>query len=159
MLSYIQGDVTSINTPVIIAHCVNNIGHWGRGFSGVLSKKWKNVETEYRLWHSNGVHPEDGRFGLGRVLFSVAYDCGPTVASMVAQAGTIDNPRGWLPPIRYGALTCAMTRVAKYARDSKMSICCPRFGCGLAGGQWAVVENMIKELWSDIDVTVYESPI
>lgn len=147
MLSYAQGDATSINTPIIIAHCVNNLGHWGRGFSGTISSKWPNVEAKYRAWRSRK---------LGKVLFSVACDNGPTIANMVAQAGTIDNPRGWLPPIRYAALVCTMSRVAKYAHDMRMRICCPKFGCGLAGGQWPVVESLIKELWHDIDVTVYE---
>lgn len=38
----------------------------------------------------------------------------------------------------------------------KIEIHCPKFGCGLAGGKWERVEEMIKVIWSGWDVYVYE---
>jgi O-acetyl-ADP-ribose deacetylase (regulator of RNase III) len=36
------------------------------------------------------------------------------------------------------------------------SIALPRIGCGLAGGDWAIVEKIIDECFVGIDVTIYE---
>ena len=40
-------------------------------------------------------------------------------------------------------------------QSQKSRICCPKFGSGLAGGEWNVIENMILEIWKDIPVYVY----
>jgi len=62
-------------------------------------------------------------------------------------------------PIRYDSLKDCMLKIAYYISDlqekSKVVISAPMFGSGLAGGDWQIIEKMIKEIWSSIDVIVY----
>ena len=99
-------------------------------------------------------------FALGSVQF-VRTKPKLVIANMVAQAGTISQPVDDRPPIRYGALAKAMTHVADFNAirvNGKAEIHCPKFGSDLAGGDWNVIQQMIREIWVDrgLNVTVYE---
>ena len=84
------------------------------------------------------------------------------VVNMIAQSGVRgpDNPT----PIRYEALIECMARVREFIFKKEgsgaptSSIHCPKFGSGLAGGNWPFIKALIEEMWSGncIPVTVYE---
>lgn len=70
-----------------------------------------------------------------------------------------------IPPVRYRAIRTALKQVAEAALDEQyrgpykaVSIHCPKFGAGLAGGNWNVIEQLIKEelVEKGLSVTVYE---
>ena len=150
---YIKGDATSPISPgnKIITHICNDIGGWGKGFVLALSKKWKVTEEAYRQWYKS-----QEEFSLGDVQFvHVADDI--YVANMIGQQGIYKNTNG-LPPIRYEAVRQSLKKVALFAMEQKASIHMPRIGCGLAGGKWEVIEQIIKEelIDKEIAVTVYD---
>lgn len=139
--------------PRIIAHVCNDIGGWGRGFVLALSARWPEPEAQYRAW----AHGDGSPFGLGRVqLVQVEPDL--YVANMVAQHGI--RADGGIPPIRYAALGYCMETVARHALELGASLHCPRFGAGLAGGDWKRIEHLIMTHWvlAGIDVTIYDLP-
>lgn len=160
----VKGDATAPDVAgdnvAIIAHVCNDIGAWGAGFVLALSKKWGMPEIEYK--HMSKVakdHREKGSSVpfLGTVQV-VPVETNIAVANMVAQRGI-----GGEKPLQYGALVDCMRTLAlkikdRYTDNDKVSIHCPKFGAGLAGGDWNVIEALIKECWCDygIDVTVYE---
>ncbi len=41
------------------------------------------------------------------------------------------------------------------AHEVPIRVGLPKLGCGLAGGDWAVVEAIIENVFTDIDVTIY----
>ena len=51
-IKYVKGDLFDhiglIKQKIGIAHVCNDIGHWGAGFSGVLSKHYPLAEVSYR---------------------------------------------------------------------------------------------------------------
>jgi len=153
MITYLKGDATRPigNQNKLIIHITNNIGGWGSGFVVAISKRWKEPEQAYRA--SKPI--------LGTVQFveNIDYpDNVITVANMCAQEGT-----GWkngIPPIRYESLRTCLQQVAVYALEHKFQIHAPRFGAGLAGGDWNVIEKMINdELFSKgIPVFIYDFP-
>ena len=150
---YIKGDATSPNSPgnKIITHICNDIGGRGKGFVLALSKKWKVTEEAYRQWYKS-----QEEFSLGDVQFvHVADDI--YVANMIGQQGIYKNTNG-LPPIRYEAVRQCLKKVALFAMEQKASIHMPRIGCGLAGGKWEFIEQIIKEelIDKEIAVTVYD---
>jgi O-acetyl-ADP-ribose deacetylase (regulator of RNase III) len=151
MITYIIGDATN---PVgdgnkIICHCCNNIGKWGAGFTGALSKRWNQPELEFRRRYS------EGHFELGRVQFvKVADDI--VVANMIGQHGITWHDG--VPPIRYNALVECLSIVANRAKRTTASIHAPRFGSALAGGKWETIERMINSIFSTIPVTIYDLP-
>ncbi len=78
------------------------------------------------------------------------------VANMIAQQGIRRD--GGLPPIRYDAVRKCLEQVAGFAREDSASVHMPRIGCGLAGGNWDLIESIILEtlVSASIETTVYD---
>lgn len=163
-LSFVSGDATSPHGEggKIIVHCCNNEGKWGRGFVVALSKKWPEPEQHYReSWRKLPMLP------LGHVsMVQVERDI--VVANLIGQDGVITK-RGSLPPVRYEAIRQGFQRIVMWiegktqeeiALPLPISIHMPRIGCGLAGGDWALIERLIEAtfLHAGINVTVYDLP-
>jgi O-acetyl-ADP-ribose deacetylase (regulator of RNase III) len=148
-LWYVRGDATQpIKRPAIIAHICNNAGQWGAGFTMAISARWPAPEKAYRAWS------KERDFRLGDLLL-VDVEKDVWVANMVAQ----DNIRGVYPPVRYDALERCLDRLAHYAKALNASVHMPRIGCGIGGGKWEEVENLILEtLPVAPNVCVYDLP-
>lgn len=155
MISYVEGDATQpIGVgPKIICHVCNDIGAWGAGFVLAVSKRWSAPETEYHLAHYH--QAVGGRSPLGRVqIVQVAPDT--FVANMIAQRG-VSARRGDIP-LRYDALAQCLTIVGEMAEERLATVHMPRIGCGLAGGEWPRVEELIERHLSGCAVYVYDLP-
>jgi O-acetyl-ADP-ribose deacetylase (regulator of RNase III) len=142
----------------LICHVCNNAGKWGGGFVLAISKKWKEPEKSYRALFIESTHAEEVPFiPLGVSQFINVEPC-VTIVNMVAQHQTWTD-KG-VPPIRYYAVEQCLKCVAQYAALSGKSIHAPRFGAGLAGGDWSIIEGIIiRELCSlDIPVFIYDLP-
>ena len=150
---YIKGDATApIGSGVkVITHICHDIGGWGKGFVLALSKKWKMPEEAYRQWYKS-----QEEFTLGAVQF-VNVENKLYVANMIGQHGIYKDSKG-LPPIRYDAVRQCLKEVALFTIAHKASVHMPRIGCGLAGGKWELMEQIIKEelITKEIAVTVYD---
>jgi len=159
--------------PVVIPHICNDLGGWGSGFVVPLAKIYPEAEYRYRQWHSHrfdsSAGPWSNYFELGNVQIVI---CGGTladgtrkqaiIANMIAQHGTVTRPMDDdpnRPPVRYTALASCMSKVADYITHLPQgtSIHAPKFGAGLAGGNWDFIEELIREEWLDrgIPVTIY----
>jgi O-acetyl-ADP-ribose deacetylase (regulator of RNase III) len=141
-ISYITGDAT---TPIgsgnrIIPHCCNDQGYWNAGFVKALSRRWPQPERAYRRW-ANG--QEAFPFALGAVQF-VRVAAGLCVANIIGQSGIRTRNASSLPPIRYEAVRVGLERVRELALTHKASIHMPRMGAGLAGGDWALISEIIE---------------
>lgn len=155
----IKGDVTNpIGEGVkIIPHIISDIGVCGAGVAKAIVKKWPNVLLDI------GIVKNSKEWGLGT---AIKTDCEKdiVVVSMVAQEGL--RTRNNRNPIKYVALVKCMERIQMMINPDIpglipnfcSSIHCPKFGSGLAGGNWDFIETLIKEIWIDngIDVTVYD---
>lgn len=158
MITFLKGDATDpqCDGEMIIAHVCNDVGGWGRGFVLAVSARWKQPETMYRRWASGTTDEKLNElpFALGRVQFAPVSK-NITVANMVAQHDTKPAKDG-TPPIRYDALKLCLFSVAQRAMLIKASVHMPRIGCGLAGGEWRAVEQIINDELYDTDVYVYD---
>ncbi|MCW3160723.1 macro domain-containing protein [Chryseobacterium oryctis] len=151
-IHYLKGDATApkVYGNKIITHICNDVGGWGKGFVLAISKRWKNPESEYRNWFKKGEN-----FNLGEIqLVSVENDI--WVCNMIAQHKITTHTK--VPPIRYEAVEKCLEKLADEALKINASIHMPRIGCGLAGGKWEEIENIIFEtlLKNNIDVYVYD---
>ena len=147
MIIYLIGDATS---PIgegekLLPHVCNNIFGWGAGYVLALSKKWKMPEIIYR---------STKELILGDVQFVYVYN-DITVCNMIAQEGLGVNKITKLPPIRYNALRECLKKVNELAVKIDATIHAPRFGAGLSGGDWSIIEQIIKEEIS-VDVYIYD---
>jgi len=153
-ITYIKGDATCPQAKgvKIICHVCNDIGGWGKGFVLAISNRWKEPESEYRKWLSEG---KVGGFVLGAVQF-VQVEQYIWIANMVGQRGIKRGSSG--PPIRYEAIATCLQQVATKAKVLNATVHMPRIGCGLAGGEWSKVEPLIEEylVGAGVSVTVYD---
>ena len=144
-LNFVIGDATNPIGPgtKIIAHICNNQGGWGRGFVLAISKKWKQPEIHYK----NMFNKDLGSVGLVEVNEEIF------VANMIAQAGymSITNKK----PVQYDYLALCLNKVREFATALQASVHMPRIGCGLGGGEWVVVESIVKKTLSDNNVQVF----
>jgi len=151
-INYRTGDMFDcLDNKVAIVHVVNNRGRWGKGFTASLDNLDQRIGKEYRQYLSDLIRI--GEEPLTRIVQYVTT-FGYRVLGMVAQEGlrSKENPI----PLRYPCLETCMKKVADLCEKSDLEIYCPKFGAGLAGGNWKRIEDMIKTYWSDIPVTVWE---
>lgn len=152
MLSFVTGDATSPDQPgpKIIAHVCNDAGGWGKGFVTAVSRRWKEPELRYRAWYR-----DRDSFGLGEVQL-VEVEPELTVANMVAQHGyrSTGNP----VPLRHDALQRCLATLTEQARELGATVHMPRIGCGLAGGRWPDVQDLIERtlIAGGVPTTVYD---
>ena len=131
----------------IIAHICNNIGKWGKGFVLAVSLHWPKVRTTYLSMFDDKQTP-----ALGTVQIVTASK-NIFVANMIAQEGIY--PKNGLPPIRYEALYTCLKKLNTFAKEHNATIHMPKIGCGLAGGSWDRVEEIILKTLKDVEVTVW----
>lgn len=155
-MKIIRGDATCPIGPgvKIIAHVVNDIGKFGKGFALALARRFPECRDDYIDWHHSGEN-----FALGRVQI---YHESPyiKVAHMIAQRGLVgrSNP----VPLKYDALEKCLKSLAIYADEvnedgGKASVHMPKIGCGLGGGDFNKVTEIIDKVFanSTVPVTMY----
>ena len=160
-ITYHVGDATNpveSGYPRFIIHCCNNIGGWGSGFVCALSNRWKKPEQDYRKWFRDKKIDDELNievpFKLGEIQVCEVQD-GLYAINMIGQNGVIgpDNPQ----PVDYEAIADCLDKVAKTVHLYG-SIHCPRFGSGLAGGDWNTIKMLINLHLPNHNVNVYDLP-
>lgn len=146
-------------SSIIVPHVCNNINAFGAGFAGAVSRYYPIVKENYHLLGSHFLKNNLGYVQFVEVDKDQSYGHKLIFANMIAQNNTISksNPR----PLHYGALVKSMYRVSSYIRDSfdsenKVQIHCPKFGCGLAGGNWNFISDLIEDIWCGQTVHIYQ---
>jgi len=150
-INYVNGDATQ---PIgegekVICHVANDLGAWGSGFVIAISKRWKAPEQQYYKFIKS--LPKNER--LGKVQF-VVVESDIVVANMIGQHGTGRDENG-LPPVRYAAIREALKDINTYCHLNNATVHAPRFGAGLSGGSWEIIEQIIKDEIT-VDVTIYD---
>ena len=140
---------------VIVPHVCNNINLFGAGFASAVANRFPIVKENYHLLGSKIL----GHTQFVEVFKDKTFGHSLIFANMISQNGTISskNPR----PLNYASLCQSMILVSKFMRekfdkDQSVQIHAPKFGCGLAGGNWNFVSELIRDVWSNIPVFIYE---
>ena len=154
-IQYLVGDATSPRgaDERIIAHVVNDkTPRWGGGFARVVRNHWRDAQDDFVSW----VERDRSRLRLGQHHFYRVED-GLSLFHMVAQHGYRPSSR---PSIRYHHLESCLLALSEVAQENGASVHMPRIGCGQAGGNWAIVSEMIGDILcrTGIEVTVYDLP-
>lgn len=55
-------------------------------------------------------------------------------------------------PLNYTALKMCLDKINYYYKGLRIGL--PKIGCGLAGGEWSIVKELIKECLCDCDVII-----
>lgn len=139
---------------LFILHVTNNVGAWGAGFTGALSRIYPEVET---TWRRAAKH---NQIRLGAVHYVITDneqkpDLRIVVANMCAQDGVgTDRQR-----VDYAALRTCLESVANqldFAQSwGKLSVVMPKIGAGLGGGDWETIEGIIVDTLQHANCDVY----
>ena len=147
IIKYLKGDATQpVGNQGIISHISNDVGGWGSGFVTALSKKWSQPEAEYHR-----IAPKNRQ--VGNVQF-VVVDDNLIVANMIAQNGLRFNDFG-VPAVNYAAIQVCMEKVCKMADSMNVDVHAPRFGAGLSGGSWDIVEFVLLKVLRNYSCDIY----
>lgn len=144
---HVKGDITCV-VHGIVMHQVNCQGVMGAGLALQIRRKWPLVYSDYLDAASKK------ELQLGEVLYS-HIDHGLMVASM---CGQYDYGRAKNHVYTdYGALRECLCKVEEWRKVLKARAFIPfGIGCGLAGGNWEYVREMIKEEIPSAIIMEYE---
>lgn len=167
-LPLIRGDLfTHINdrfnnnqnkTSIIIPHVCNNINLFGAGFAHSVALNYPIVKENYHLL---GNHFLKNNLGYTQFVEVAKDSYGHKLifANMISQNGIRSSSHH--RPLNYYALTQSMSLVSKFIskyfdKENRVEIHAPKFGCGLAGGNWNLIEYLIEDIWHNIPVYIYQ---
>jgi len=164
LFDYVSQNVRAGNngSSVIVPHVCNNIDLFGAGFAAEISQHYPIVKENYHLLGKSFLKNNLGYVQFVEVLSDAKYGHKLVFANMIAQNGTfnkISNPR----PLNYLALTNSMVAVSRYISQNsiqftdhqKFQIHAPKFGSGLAGGNWHFIKDHINDIWHKHNVIIY----
>lgn len=131
-MDIINKDITTVEEG-IIGHQVNLQGVMGAGLAEQIKEKWPSVCRRYKHWCSDA--------HLGEVMVVPVTDT-LTVANLAGQdrygSNGIDTD--------YKSLAEALGNLKGYADAKSKQIYLPyKIGCGLAGGDWKIVKDIIED--------------
>ena len=133
----------------IICHQVNCKGVMGAGLALQIRDEYPEVYEEYLEWCNN----VNSSKLLGRCQI-VMHDKYRYIANLYGQLNFGRNHCY----TNYNALRSAFLELLDYAQTYNFSIAIPySIGCGLAGGDWSIVYEMIQDIFDiyDNDVVIY----
>jgi O-acetyl-ADP-ribose deacetylase (regulator of RNase III) len=143
MVKIRRGDLFASNADVI-AHGCNCSGGFGSGVAGIVATKYPKARQYYYDQCEVG-------WNLGDVQFVEQWD-GKVIANCATQQEYL--PRG-VCHADYDAIRSAMMTVKAYVKERGLSVAIPKIGCGLAGGNWDTVRDILVNVFNDYDITVY----
>lgn len=145
VLKYVKGDLFSEeNKCKYIVHQVNCQGVMGSGIALEIKNRYPLAFKSYKDYCSMF---DNTKNMLGKVDLSESN--GKIIANLFAQDHYL--PRG-ICHTDYNALEQGFN----FLKDiTKEDISMPKIGCGLGGGDWNKVEELIKKVFDDRTVFVY----
>lgn len=142
-MKIIDQNILEIMSPAVICHQVNCMGVMGGGLALQIRNKWQHIFDAY-------VAKEDWRLGDCQIT-SVSDVSWLFVANLAGQhdfRDTVDT--------KYDALETALRTARDFADANWLLLYIPyMMGCGLAGGSWTIVSEMIERVAPDAIICRY----
>lgn len=166
LFSIIKERVSAGNNgcTVFVPHVCNNIDLFGAGFAAQVAENYPSVKTDYHLLGKNFLKNNLGYSQILKVYEDPKFRHKLYFVNMIAQNGVRsgNNPR----PLHYGALVKSMIQLTQYIamntgflhQTEKIEIHSPKFGSGLAGGNWNFIQDIIDDIWGRHTIYIYNYP-
>ena len=143
MIIYSTGDLLKTDVEVII-HQVNTQGVMGAGIALQIKNKWSEVYKEYKDYCNDVT---DSKELLGACVTSHTND-GRYVANCFGE------DKFWPVGVchtDYTALEKSLQLLYIWMKANNLKTCgCPYLmGCGLAGGDWNIVHQILKNIFEE----------
>jgi len=149
MIEYRKGNLLEV-TSGVIAHGVNCQGVMGSGVAKAIREKYPDVYYKYHKDVNSWKEGFGATFGqLGRVQFVPVNKL-----LIVANCFTQDFYGTLKRHVDYDAVAVCFNELNKW-KDLYGQLNIPKIGAGLGGGDWNVIESIIKSEYK-ADVIVWE---
>lgn len=166
IFSIIEDRISSKNegATVFVPHVCNNIDLFGAGFAAQVGDLYPSVKANYHMLGKNFLYKNMGYSQILKVKEDNKYKHKLYFVNMIAQNGirSFANER----PLNYYGLVKSMVSLSQFIdnntgflnKTEKIEIHCPKFGSGLAGGNWLFISDLIEDIWGKYTVFVYSAP-
>ena len=135
----------------IICHQVNCQGVMGRGIAATIKENYITCFEKYKILCEKHANKEE----LHGQCQIVKIGENKYIANLFGQL-TYGKSGCYTD---YNALKNAFLNVKERAKKNKLSVCIPYgIGSSLAGGDWNIVSQIIKEVFVDYPVIIYKLP-
>lgn len=146
MIKIIDGDLLEAKEDVI-GHQVNCQGKMGSGVADQIKKKWDVVYLSYTLYLKTIIDP------LGDCEI-VPVEENKWVANLYGQDNYGYDGKQYTDVFK---LTCALKELKDLCKKHNKSVALPyKIGCDRGGANWDEVYQIIEEIFSDYEVTLYK---
>lgn len=156
MIKIVKGNILDATEDIIVQQ-VNCKGVMGAGLAKAILKRYPNVKSEYQSFRNfnlnKGLTDKDL---LGLVNFVRVTD-GKVIANVFGQIEIKKNHFDKTVYTKTEALARGLKEVKELSKQLNKSVAVPcGIGCGLAGGDWNMVSELIDSIFSDYKVTIYK---
>lgn len=146
---------------VFIPHVCNNIDLFGAGFAESITNKYPEVKENYHMLGKNFLRQNLGHSQIIKIKEDNKYKHSLYVVNMIAQNGIRSSSNN--RPLNYAALVKSMVQLSQfihintgYSKQTEtVEIHAPKFGSGLAGGNWNFISDLINDIWGKYTVYIY----
>lgn len=146
MLSYKDGNIFESNCDIIV-HQTNCQGVMGHGIALQVKQRYPEVFQQYKISCDTAVNKE---YLLGEVEFDKTND-NKYIASIFGQLYYGEGLQ-----TDYFKLEKGLNTVHDFALENKLTVAIPyKIGCGLAHGDWNLVNAMIETIFKESPVECY----
>jgi len=154
--TYESGDILDWEDKVdVIGHQVNCFGVMGGGLALQIANKWPEVETEYKRYINSFTDHGLRKYLLGECQVVPIPNSRCSIANLFGQ---YDMGKGLRT--NYHALSKSLDDLRQFIICYELNkLALPvNLGCGLAGGDWNIVQNLIEKCFegSGIEVILVE---
>lgn len=150
MIEYRKGDVLKIGTEDIIVHGCNCFQSFGAGIANQIAGMYPEAYMADLSYRTRGDKTKLGEFSYwtGPCRGSKGGDI--TIVNMYTQyTYSLDKI-----DVEYWAIEKGMRDLHTRFWDRTISM--PKIGCGLAGGDWGRVSEILDDVFEDRQIMVYE---
>jgi len=146
---------------VLVPHICNNLDIFDIGFAKLVANKYPSVKENYHMLGKTFLKNNLGHCQFLNIYEDPKHKYKLCFVNMIAQNG-IHSPKN-TRPLNYAALVKCMINVSQFITlntdfhtDPKsIEIHAPKFGIGLAGGNWNFISDLIEDIWSKYTVYIY----
>ncbi|UWS55264.1 Appr-1-p processing protein [Bacillus subtilis] len=156
MIKIVKGNILDASEDIIVQQ-VNCKGVMGAGLAKAILNKYPNVKKEYQSFRNfnlnKGLTEKDL---LGLVNYVRVSDV-KVIANIFGQVNIKKNRFDNTVFTKTDALTRGLKEVKELSKQLNKSVAIPYgIGCGLAGGDWNIISELIESIFSDYKVTIYK---
>ncbi|KDE22835.1 hypothetical protein EF83_15605 [Bacillus subtilis] len=156
MIKIDKGNILDATEDIIVQQ-VNCKGLMGAGLAKAILNKYPNVKKEYQSFRNFNLNKGLTDKDLLGLVNYVRVSDGKVIANVFGQINIKKNRFDKTVYTKTEALARGLTEVKELSKQLNKSVAIPYgMGCGLAGGDWNIISELIDSIFSDYNVTIYK---